>query len=76
MLAGGLEWAEPTDLDGLRGALKLADPEGRLAPVGMSRVEIGPEALELLPEVVSELASSPRVVLAIDPRSASTSGAR
>ncbi len=67
MLAGGLEWADPTDLDGLREALKLADPEGRLAPIGMSRVEIGREALNLLPEVVSELASGPRVVLAMDP---------
>ena len=67
MLAGGLEWADPTDLDGLREALKLADPENRLAPIGMSRVEIGRRALDLLPEVVSELASGPRVVLVMDP---------
>jgi glycerol-1-phosphate dehydrogenase [NAD(P)+] len=67
VLAGGLEWADPTDLDGLREALELADPEGRLAPVGMSRVEIGPEALSLLPEVVSEFAGGPRVVLVVDP---------
>ena len=67
MLGGGLEWADPTDLDGLREALKLADPEGRLAPVGMSRVEIGPEAPGLLPDVVSGLASGPDVVLAMDP---------
>ena len=67
MLGGGIEWADPTDLDGLREALKLADPEGRLAPVGMSRVEIGPEAPGLLPDVVSGLASGPDVVLAMDP---------
>jgi glycerol-1-phosphate dehydrogenase [NAD(P)+] len=67
VLAGGLEWADPTDLDGLREALELADPEGRLAPVGMSRVEIEPEALGLLPEVVSEFAGGPRVVLVVDP---------
>jgi len=67
LLAGGLEWADPTDLDGLREALELADPEGRLAPVGMSRVEIGDEALGLLPEVVSEFAGGPRVVLVVDP---------
>jgi glycerol-1-phosphate dehydrogenase [NAD(P)+] len=66
VLAGGLEWADPTDLDGLREALKFADPEGRLAPVGMSRVEIGREALYLLPEVVSELAGGPRVALVVD----------
>ena len=52
MVAGGLEWADPTDLDGLREALKLADPERRLSSIGISRVEIGREALSLLPEVV------------------------
>jgi hypothetical protein len=31
VLAGGLEWADPTDLDGLREALELADPERRMA---------------------------------------------
>jgi glycerol-1-phosphate dehydrogenase [NAD(P)+] len=66
VLAGGLEWADPTDLDGLREALELADPERRLAPIGMSRVEIGPEALYLLPEVVAELARGPHVVLLVD----------
>ena len=59
MLAGALEWADLTDLDGLREAFRLADPEGRLAPMGMSRVEIGRRALDLLPEVVSELAMDP-----------------
>ena len=62
----GLERADPTDLDDLREALELADPEGRLAPIGMSRVEIGREALGLLPEVVSELAGGTRVVLVMD----------
>jgi hypothetical protein len=62
VLAGGLEWADPTDLDGLREALEHADPEERLAPIGMSRVEIGREALYLLPEVVSELAGGALVV--------------
>jgi glycerol-1-phosphate dehydrogenase [NAD(P)+] len=61
---GRLEGTDPTDLDGLREALKLADPEGKLAPIGMSRVEIGPDALNLLPEVVSEVArGAPRVAL-------------
>jgi glycerol-1-phosphate dehydrogenase [NAD(P)+] len=58
--AEGLAWSDPTDLDGLRGALSAADPEGRLAPIAMSRVEIGPEALNVLPEIVSELASEAR----------------
>jgi glycerol-1-phosphate dehydrogenase [NAD(P)+] len=54
--AEGLAWVDPTDLDGLRGALSAADPEGRLAPIAMSRIEIGTEALYVLPEIVSELA--------------------
>jgi glycerol-1-phosphate dehydrogenase [NAD(P)+] len=70
-----LAWTDPTDLDGLRAALRSADPEGRLAPVGMRRIEIGPDALYLLPEVVSELArggraasrAAPRVALVVDP---------
>lgn len=64
------ELTDPTDLDGLREALRDADPEGRLAPLGMKRIEIGPEALYLLPEVVSELArgdrEAPRIVLVMD----------
>jgi glycerol-1-phosphate dehydrogenase [NAD(P)+] len=61
---GRLEGTDPTDLDDLREALKPADPEGKLAPIGMSRVEIGPDALNLLPEVVSEVArGAPRVAL-------------
>ncbi len=64
---GRLEGADPTDLDGLHEALKLADPEGKLAPIGMSQVEIGPDALNLLPEVVSEVARGAlRVALVMD----------
>jgi hypothetical protein len=68
--AGGLEGADPTDLAGLSEALALADPEGELAPIGMSRIEIGGDALSLLHEVVSNLAragrEAQRVVLAMD----------
>jgi hypothetical protein len=39
--AGGLEGADPTDLAGLREAEGLADPEGKPARIGMSRIEIG-----------------------------------
>src|SRR3712207_3681695 len=69
-VADQLAGADPTDLGGLREALGRADPQGRLAPIGMSRIEIGADALSLLPEVVSELAGggreAPRVVLATD----------
>jgi glycerol-1-phosphate dehydrogenase [NAD(P)+] len=69
-VAGGLEGADPTDLAGLREALALADPEGKLAPIGMSRIEIGGDALSLLHEVVSEFTraghKAPRIVLVMD----------
>ena len=57
--------ADPTDLDGLREALAASDPEGRLAPIGMKRIEIGPDVLDLLPEAVSGLLAGDgeRVVL-------------
>jgi glycerol-1-phosphate dehydrogenase [NAD(P)+] len=62
--------ADPTDLDGLREALRASDPEARLAPIGMRRIEIGPEALYLLPEAVSGLVrrdrEAPRVTLVVD----------
>lgn len=64
------ELADPTDLNGLRETLSAADPEGRLEPLGMRRIEVGPEALYLLPEAVSELlrghSESPRIVLVTD----------
>ncbi|QIN80107.1 iron-containing alcohol dehydrogenase [Rubrobacter marinus] len=60
--------ADPTDLDGLREALRAADPEGRLAPLGMGRIEIGPDASGFLPEAVLELVGDEggRVVLVTD----------
>jgi glycerol-1-phosphate dehydrogenase [NAD(P)+] len=72
-LASSEKSADPTDLDGLREALSASDPEGRLAPLGMRRIEIGPEVLGLLPEVVSELLGDGgepggrRVVIVTDP---------
>jgi glycerol-1-phosphate dehydrogenase [NAD(P)+] len=67
---GKLEGADPTDLAALREALARSDPEGKLAPIGMRRIEIGSDALAVLPEVVSELTregrETPRVVLATD----------
>lgn len=62
--------ANPVDLDGLRRALFASDPEGRLAPIGMSRIEIGPDTIGLLPDVVSGFVGDDRqarVVLVTDP---------
>ena len=57
-VAGGIEGADPTDLAGLREALALADPEGKLAPIGMSRIEIGGDALSSFVERILERAQS------------------
>jgi glycerol-1-phosphate dehydrogenase [NAD(P)+] len=65
-VANKLARADPGHLDVLREALKVADPKGRLLPIGISRIEIGPEALGLLPEVVSELTQGKRVSLVVD----------
>ncbi len=67
--------ADPTDLTGLREALNAADPQGRLAPIGMSRIEIGPEAINFLPEVVADLIRGERVVLLSDSTSKTRNGA-
>ena len=61
--------ADPADLDGLRKILNDADPEGQLAEIGMSRVEIGPDTVQLVPEVVSDFIGDDddaRVLLVID----------
>jgi glycerol-1-phosphate dehydrogenase [NAD(P)+] len=65
-VANKLARADPGHLGVLREALKVADPKGRLLPIGISRIEIGPEALGLLPEVVSELTQGKRVSLVVD----------
>lgn len=64
------ELADPVALDALRGALGDADPEGRLAPLGMRRIEVGSGVLDLLVECVRELVGDgrgePRVLLVGD----------
>jgi hypothetical protein len=57
-VAHGLEGADPTDLAGLREALAPADPEGKLDPIGMSRIEIGGDALSSFVERILERARS------------------
>jgi glycerol-1-phosphate dehydrogenase [NAD(P)+] len=74
MIMGNLSQADPTNLRALRGALAGSDPDGKLAPIGMSRIEIGPKALGLLPEVVSDLARGKRVVLVADATPISRNG--
>ncbi len=64
--ADNLSRADPTDLDALRRALANSDPGDKLNPIGMSRIEIGPEALDALTETVSELSRGNRVVLVAD----------
>src|SRR5919199_4000306 len=61
-----LSHADPTNLEALRKALAASDPDGKLAPIGMSRLEIGSEALDSLIEVVSGLTQGRHVVLVAD----------
>ena len=61
--ADNLSRADPTDLDALRKALAASDSDGKLNPIGMSPIEVGPEALDVLIETVSEITRSERVVL-------------
>ena len=64
--AEDLSRADPTDLDALRKSLAASDPDGKLNPIGMSRIEIGPETLNVLTEMVFELTRSERVALVTD----------
>lgn len=61
--------ADPTDLNELREALAASDPGGKLSPIGMRRIEIGPDVLDLLTEAVSGLLAGDgeHVVLVGDP---------
>jgi glycerol-1-phosphate dehydrogenase [NAD(P)+] len=58
--------ADPTDLAGLQEALNASEPRDRLSSIGMSRIEIGPAAIDLLPGVVADLTRGERVVLVSD----------
>ena len=64
--SGKLSGVDPTDLAGLREVLGKAWPQARQTSIGLSRVEIGPGALDLLPAVVSEFARGERIVLVTD----------
>ncbi|MDR7521224.1 MAG: iron-containing alcohol dehydrogenase [Armatimonadota bacterium] len=57
---------DPADLDRVRTALRAADPDGHLAPIGLRHLVIGGDALPRLSDVVAAVARSPRVVLVQD----------
>lgn len=57
---------DPANLDQVRAVLSAADPEGRLAPLGLRRIVIGPDTLFTLPAVVAETTRTPRVVAVMD----------
>ncbi len=64
----GEKRADPADLDGLRESLARADSQGRLSTLGMKRIEVGVDVLDLLPECVSDLVEgeNPRILLVSD----------
>ena len=57
---------DPTNVESIRTALRDADPQNRLAPIGLRRVLIGPDVLPALPGLVAEIARGPCVVLVMD----------
>ncbi len=66
---------DPTDLDAVRSALAAADPDRRLAPLGLQRLRIAGRAADLVAEEVAEVlrsggrpAEGARVVLLVDDR--------
>lgn len=59
-------FADPTRLSELRVILNQADPEKRLHPIGMSRIEIGSGALHLVTSIISEIVSTDRVIMLVD----------
>ncbi|HET6379773.1 MAG TPA: iron-containing alcohol dehydrogenase [candidate division Zixibacteria bacterium] len=64
--AGLFTTADVTDPDDLRRRLSQADPEGRLAPIGLRDIVIGTDALSALPRLVSALATDGDVVVIQD----------
>ncbi|MBI3682093.1 MAG: iron-containing alcohol dehydrogenase [Acidobacteria bacterium] len=58
--------ADPADLESLRKVLAAADPDGRLAPVGMQSIRIGADVLGELPDSVSALAGPGEVAALMD----------
>ncbi|MGH3089975.1 MAG: iron-containing alcohol dehydrogenase [Rubrobacteraceae bacterium] len=74
----GKKRADPTDLVGLREGLVGSDPEGLLSPLGLKRIEIGSNILDLLPECVANLTEgtreNPRILLVADATRITRSG--
>ncbi|MCI8292204.1 MAG: sn-glycerol-1-phosphate dehydrogenase [Hespellia sp.] len=61
-----LIYADPRDLDTLRAALKDADPENKLCPILMDRIYIQKQAIELLPEIITEHSKGKKVLMVTD----------
>jgi glycerol-1-phosphate dehydrogenase [NAD(P)+] len=61
-----MKGSNATDVLALQRTFDASDPDGTLAPIGMSRIEIDRSALNLLPEVVSSVTRDGRVVVLMD----------
>jgi glycerol-1-phosphate dehydrogenase [NAD(P)+] len=71
-----LSGADVFDLGALRPVVEAADPEGRLAPIGLRELRIGTGLLEELPEVLERLGVQGRVLVAGDATSIRDAGGR
>ena len=67
--------ADPVALGDLRERLAAADPLGRLSPIGLREVVIGPDGLDQLPRIVGELKVPGDVVIIQDATPMRRSGA-
>lgn len=61
-----LATVDPADLPALRAALDQADPAGRLRPIGLGRIVIGPDALDGLCDEVAALSRGRQVAVLVD----------
>lgn len=64
--ADALATVDPADLPALRAELDAADPEGRLRPIGLRRVLVGPDVLDRLCDEVAALSAGRQVAVLVD----------
>jgi hypothetical protein len=71
-----LSGADVFDLGALRPVVEAADPEGRLAPIGLQELRIGTGLLEELADVLERLGVQGRVLVAGDDTTMRDAGGR
>ncbi|MFL5681222.1 MAG: iron-containing alcohol dehydrogenase [Chloroflexota bacterium] len=65
---------DPTDLDAVRSSVGLTDPASRLHPMGLERIVIGPEAIDEVARIVTELRKPGPIAVVGDRRAIARAG--